>query len=313
MFHAKSTNILLNIGTYSVSQAVAMIQNERIVSYAIGIGSNIIEAELKIIAYGIDEMVKRVDDYNALPEITNDLNFAVCQTPQTLEPNVEPTPGVLEPRERRYYAIGLTTNGITLSISTNSAFEGWYSYSEPNPNSAIYDGLITGNIIYIPDQDDADGRVLRNDGTKHVYVTIQGASTDESLTEYVIHVGEGYHIPSPSPETTQIPTSTEVTTEATASTEVTTEAVLTEVTTDVASTEVTTEATVIPPSTEKISENPETTTTSMPTSPTTTTETQSTTEKLRPENPPVNVPDESSILSGALPWLIICCLLNLFN
>lgn len=269
-----------SVGSTSVPAAAAAIQAAGILSIAVGIGNAVLD-ELRIIAGGIEENVIPVDDYAAFAELIAQMNGDVCRMPQTPPIGTNST-GVVEMNERRYYEILQQPDGITVKVYTKMTgrFTGWYSYSEPNPNTAIYDGLLTDDATYIPT---VSGRLAR-DGEQRVYITIQGTTADE-VTEYNLLIEEGDTVP------VQITTATEL---STTSTDTITTEELTPSTTDSPSTTVadtstpgpTTQATSISTGSQTSESETVTATTELPTT--------------TPRNPSVTIPNKSSQSRGSL-------------
>jgi hypothetical protein len=201
------TDGLYNRG--NLPEAMMAVRARGLVPFSVGIGSDIDYPELLQIALLDPKRVFMVSDYDALAEFFYHMNSATCEVPQQPALGTNQT-GRLNPDERRYFQYSFPAINIGLNINIRSTgqgvLSGWYSYSEPTPNSAVYDGVIQPGSISIPPPPPRS----RQEGPVVVYLTLE-CGPGEDLGGYAIVADEGAQVTTDAPTTT-LPTTTTPTT-----------------------------------------------------------------------------------------------------
>lgn len=155
--------------------SVEQMTNNSIISFGVGIGAGVGYSELLLIAQNNSDNVFIQSGYEELSESFRRLNEETCEIPQRPEIN-QTVSDSLKQNEKRYYNFIISGNeenggnqGVTIRLSTTTGqTRGFYSYSEENPSSAFYDGLINGDT-YIP----RPAGVPENTNTE-VFIAIEG-------------------------------------------------------------------------------------------------------------------------------------------
>ena len=173
---------------------IQLLKEGNVSTFAVGITNQIDQTELLGLAYNINKNVYSLNNFDVLNEFFKRLNDETCKTPQ--EPSLdEPIEDGLNQGQRRYYSLSVPEEGLTLGFRLKEgSVNGYWSRSERNPSSAIYDGQLEvslGTFIASSVQSRADG-----DEDK-VYVTVQGVGT---YNNYTIEAISG-NVASPRPTT----------------------------------------------------------------------------------------------------------------
>jgi hypothetical protein len=164
-----------------------------VTSYAIGIGSQVNENELLVIAGNEPTHIFTPDDFDALKELEYWLRTETCSLPSENPVNGS-TQGSLDKNEKRYFAYEIPEEGLIVEAQPGQGeIRGFYAYGFDNPSSAYYDGIIDGKTFIEPDWKNVvyNSQGRRNSFGK-VYVTIEGRNEDVPNTfELVSMQGEG--------------------------------------------------------------------------------------------------------------------------
>jgi len=191
--------------TDGVNQGPPLALNQSITSFAIGIGDEISQDELLLIANNDSSRVYTIQSYDALTEFFFKLNTLTCEVPQ--QPGLNSTVNdTLVGEEKRYYEFEIPLEGITISIQVGvGGVVGYYSYSEDTPSSALYDGFFDTATAFIPWRNLTLSRNQADGKGAVVYVTIEGTTAENG---YSIEAVEGDFAVTTEATTVTVPSTT---------------------------------------------------------------------------------------------------------
>jgi len=129
--------------------AIRNVRDANLTSFAIGIGTEIDNAELIQIALLDPSKVFQVTNYAAFEEFVYQMNSYACEVPQEPEMGVRQS-GSLSKGERRYFKFEIPQDGVSMQITSSGEMNGWYSFTNPTPNSALNDGKLDCGGFYVP-------------------------------------------------------------------------------------------------------------------------------------------------------------------
>ncbi|CAL8104137.1 unnamed protein product [Orchesella dallaii] len=164
----------------NMTGAIQAIRDNSIKSVSIGIGGTLNNTELHLIALNDTESVFYVNDFAALNDFLYTITSVACEIPQRPAINASVSDTLVQD-EKRYYAVELPSQGITITLTINSGrTTGYWSRTESVPSSAVHDGVITGSVFI------SGGN--RQAGAASVYVAVQGL---ENMNNYTIRATQG--------------------------------------------------------------------------------------------------------------------------
>jgi len=144
-----------NSGTGPVSQAAALAQNEGIIIFAIGVGSQVQRSELNAMASApVSTHVFQTTDFNSMAYILDAIESGSCNAPAYLSPSSPTAVDTLQLNEHTYFNVPLVPGGMDVTLTTmDGAVLAFGSYWFSSPNSAVYDITWSeGTVTVYPQQ-----------------------------------------------------------------------------------------------------------------------------------------------------------------